>query len=216
MYAASPPAIERQPRCWRVQSTPAAGGCHVPVRTDARLAVWCRPATAGRRASQDNRGTHDGKGAAEHYYERVLNAQTPVIGALTFGTLVILVVVAIATATDLRSRRVPIWLTLGTIFGGLALSQSAGMPGIWVSLIGLGAGVLVLLPMVLLGGFGGGDALLLGAIGTWQGWQFVVATTLWTAFAGGILALIAWRHGQRSFAYVPAIAIGTILAIITS
>jgi hypothetical protein len=38
-------------------------------------------------------------------------------------------------------------------------------------------GASLLLPFVGTGGFGGGDALVLGAVGAWRGWQFVV----WTA-----------------------------------
>jgi Flp pilus assembly protein protease CpaA len=145
-----------------------------------------------------------------------MNAQAPAVGPVTLATIVVIAVVGLATATDLRERRVPLWLSVGTIVVGLTLALAAGGGAVESSLLGLVVGVVVLLPMVLLGGFGGGDALLLGAIGTWQGWWFVMHAALWTAVAGGLLAVVAWRRGQRAFAYVPAIAVGTILALFTS
>jgi Flp pilus assembly protein protease CpaA len=45
-------------------------------------------------------------------------------------------------------------------------------------------GASLLLPLVRRGGFGGGDALVLGAVGAWRGWQFVVWTALSAALAG--------------------------------
>jgi prepilin signal peptidase PulO-like enzyme (type II secretory pathway) len=44
-------------------------------------------------------------------------------------------------------------------------------------------GASLLLPFVGTGGFGG-DALVLGAVGAWRGWQFVLWTAWWAALAG--------------------------------
>ena len=44
-------------------------------------------------------------------------------------------------------------------------------------------GASLLLPFVRTGGFGG-DALVLGAVGAWRGWQFVLWTAWWAALAG--------------------------------
>jgi hypothetical protein len=44
-------------------------------------------------------------------------------------------------------------------------------------------GASLLLPFVRTGGFGG-DALVLGAVGAWRGWQFVLWTARWAALAG--------------------------------
>ena len=45
-------------------------------------------------------------------------------------------------------------------------------------------GASLLLPFVRTGGFGGGAALVLGAVGAWRGWQFVLWTAWWAALAG--------------------------------
>jgi hypothetical protein len=47
-------------------------------------------------------------------------------------------------------------------------------------------GASLLLPLVRTGGFGGGDALVLGAVGVWRGRQFVLWTAWWAALAGAV------------------------------
>jgi prepilin signal peptidase PulO-like enzyme (type II secretory pathway) len=131
------------------------------------------------------------------------------------AALVVVAILAVATFTDLKGRRVPIWLTCGGMAAGLIVAATQGGPALLDSALGMAVGALVLLPFVFLGGFGGGDALLLGAIGAWYGWLFVLWALWWTALAGGVLALVAWWRKQRSFPYVPAIAIGTLLAMAT-
>lgn len=133
-------------------------------------------------------------------------------GAL--ATPVVLVLLAIATTTDLRRRQVPAWVTFGGIVGGLLVAALSGWDALWLSLLGLAVGGLLLAPLVWRGGFGPADALLLAAIGAWQGWQFALWTAWWAALAGAALAVIAWRRGQRTFAYVPALALGAVLALL--
>jgi hypothetical protein len=47
-------------------------------------------------------------------------------------------------------------------------------------------GASLLLPFALMGGFGGGDTLVLGAVGAWRGRQFVLWTAWWAALAGAV------------------------------
>lgn len=128
------------------------------------------------------------------------------------GLAVIVIVMAISTVTDLRERRVPLWLTASTIAGGLLTAATLGGDVLRESMIGLVVGVLILAPFVALGGIGAGDALLLGVVGTWLGWGFVVWTAWWGSLAGGALAVVAIARKKRSFPYVPALAIGALLA----
>jgi prepilin peptidase CpaA len=121
-------------------------------------------------------------------------------------------IVLVAAALDLRSRHVPLWLLAAGLLAGVGLAASRGGPGLEGLGLGLAAGVLLPLPLVLRGGLGAADALLLATIGAWEGWQAVLWTAWWTAIAGAVLALIAWRRGRRDFAYLPAIAIGFALA----
>ena len=59
---------------------------------------------------------------------------------------------------------------------------------------------------------------LLGVVGAWLGWRLVLAVTWWGASGGGVLALILWaRHRtlKQTFPYVPSLAAGALLAILT-
>lgn len=127
---------------------------------------------------------------------------------------VVLGLLAVATVMDLRRRTVANWLTLGGIGAGLGATAIAGPAALGASWLGLAVGGLLLLPFVRRGGFGGADALLLALVGAWLGWPLVLWAAWWTALVGAGLALLARRRGQRTFSYVPAIALGTALALV--
>jgi prepilin peptidase CpaA len=78
--------------------------------------------------------------------------------------------VLIAAATDLRARRIPNWLSGGTLVSGLVFAGwSGGGAGL---LDGLLACAVLAIPYVLLflfAGGGAGDAKLMGALGAWLG-----------------------------------------------
>ena len=126
-------------------------------------------------------------------------------------TSVVICVLVLASIMDIRTRRVPRWLTLGAIVAGLFAASVTSFAALQQSLLGMLVGGFLLLPLVLLRGFGVADALLLAGIGAWLGWEFVLRAAFWAALAGGILALVAWRRGHRTFPYVPAILIGVML-----
>jgi len=132
------------------------------------------------------------------------------------ATPAILVLIGAASAADLRRREVPTWLTVGGSLAGLLVAAVYGWQALALNLLGLVVGGSLLLPFIWAGGFGAGDALLLAAIGAWQGCQFVLWTAWWAALIGAVLALIARRCRQRVFPYVPAIAMGSVLALLIS
>ncbi len=61
---------------------------------------------------------------------------------------------------------------------------------------------------------GAGDAVVL-AIGALGGWPFVLWAAWWGALAGAVLALVARWRGQRWFPYVPALAAGALITLLT-
>jgi prepilin peptidase CpaA len=96
-----------------------------------------------------------------------------------------------ACATDLRHRRIPNVLTMGSTIVALALR--VGIEGGWA--MGAGAagwavGVLLLAPLFAARGLGGGDVKLLGAFGAWLGPTLVLWAAAYGAIAGGVLALV--------------------------
>lgn len=130
-----------------------------------------------------------------------------------WGATLVTLLLAAATVTDLRRRQVPAWLTFGGIGTGVLVAALSGWDAIQFSLLGALVGGLLLMPFVLLRGFGPADAFLLAAVGAWHGSHIVLWTAWWAALVGAVLALIACRRGQRTFAYVPAIALGAVLAL---
>ncbi len=63
---------------------------------------------------------------------------------------------------DLKTRKVHNWLIL-TMAGIAALYQliANGFPGLMAGMLGLGAGILISLPLVLIKGLGAGDMKVL-------------------------------------------------------
>lgn len=162
-------------------------------------------------------------------------ASNPALAALAAGALV-------ATIIDLRTRRIPNELTAAMAGTGIGLA-AAGVSGVSLpgSLLGLALGLALMMPGHLFGGTGAGDVKLMGAVGAIVGPALVVSAFLFTAIAGGVLAvavaarrrrlaatlagtgrLIAAPAGPREdvrtapaarrFAYGPAIAVGSVLA----
>ena len=114
-----------------------------------------------------------------------------------------MVVVATATVTDLRSKRIPNWLVLPFLGLGLLIAPfrpdavfcPAGATGIfhWQGLVqsleGLGLGLLVFGVMFVMGGMGAGDVKLVAAVGAWIGAKQLFVAMVLTGLAGGVMIL---------------------------
>jgi len=138
-----------------------------------------------------------------------------------------------AVVSDVRTRRIPNWLTgsLAVAGLGMALAGRGLTPG--QAALGLVAGLLLMMPSHLIGATGAGDVKLMGAVGAVIGPEQV---------AGGVFAvIIASRRGRlgatlqgtrqlitapvasrqvieapgraNRFAYGPAIAVGAFAAL---
>lgn len=157
---------------------------------------------------------------------------------LLFGALLA------ASAIDLRTGRIPNPLTAGLAGAGLVLAAAgwSGI-SLKAAAIGMAIGLLLMLPGHVFGATGAGDVKLMAAIGACVGPVGVIAAFMGTALAGGVLAVIvAARRGRlrstvaasgqlvtapasgkrviesagraNRFAYGPAIAIGTMAAML--
>ena len=143
---------------------------------------------------------------------------------------------------DLYTRRVPNLLTAGITAAGLtlaALHQTA--TSVPMALAGLALGLALMLPGHFIGATGAGDVKLLAATGTLLGPAGILRAFLYTAIAGGILAVVVALRRRRlratvertadlvrtgganvatiehpssdnRFAYAPAIALGALAA----
>jgi prepilin peptidase CpaA len=163
----------------------------------------------------------------------------------TFEPIVVLCVVIaglLGSAIDLRTGRVPNVLTFGVAGIGLALAASGRWPvSLPAAALGLVIGLLMMLPGHVIGATGAGDVKLFAAMGTLLGPRGIALAFLYTALAGGAIAVTVaasrrclagtlerasalMRNGgskvseiedattNNRFAYAPAIALGTLIA----
>jgi len=142
---------------------------------------------------------------------------------------------------DLRTRRIPNVLTASLLTAGVFLAAS-GLSGLTVkaALLGMCLGLALMMPGYLIGATGAGDVKLFAAVGALMGSERTLTAFLYTALAGGAIAiLVAVRRKRLSqtidsvrslatgaaniteiegvarnnrFAYAPAIAVGVVLA----
>jgi prepilin peptidase CpaA len=148
-----------------------------------------------------------------------------------------------AVITDVRTRRIPNILTGALAGAGFGIAFGGGMVTPAQAALGLLAGLLIMLPGHVIGATGAGDVKLMAAIGTLVGPGLVLYVFLYTAVAGGLFALaVAARRGilaptlmgarhlvtapmearelveaptrANRFAYGPAIAVGTLAALL--
>lgn len=120
---------------------------------------------------------------------------------LKLNTELLFLALAVACALvgaifDLRSRRIPNFITLPGILAGLVLHLILGgwaQLG-WAALACLICGSIFLV-FWLAGGMGAGDVKLMAAVGCLGGMHFVAYLLIWTALAGGVMAiaLAVWR-----------------------
>ncbi len=113
----------------------------------------------------------------------------------------LLLLLSAAAWHDIRDRRIPNALVFpGAVAGVLSnalLPQEMGGLGALGSLTGLGAGLLLLLPLYLLRAMGGGDVKLMAMTGAFLGARAVMGAFLYILLAGGLLALaLAWHQGR--------------------
>jgi prepilin peptidase CpaA len=148
----------------------------------------------------------------------------------------------VSAIIDLRSRRVPNLLTLGIALLGIALAaMHVTNLSVATALAGFAVGLALMVPGHLVGATGAGDVKLFAAIGTLLGPAHIVVAFVYTALAGGIVALVVAAKRRRlretmgrtaalvrtaggnvadierasadnRFAYAPAIAIGAVVA----
>ena len=98
-------------------------------------------------------------------------------------------VAAIAGWTDLRSRRIPNWLTVSGLVLGIALrAVFQGWPGAKTSLLGVVLGLGLLLPFVMLRSLGAGDWKLAGALGAFTGPPVLTDLLIGSIFVAGLMA----------------------------
>ena len=97
---------------------------------------------------------------------------------------------------DLKTRRIPNYLTLGTAVAGLAYNfMSHGFHGLADGFLGMLLGFTLLILPYIWGGMGAGDVKALAALGAWLGPQLTVYLFCYMGIAGGVIAMgyLVWK-----------------------
>ena len=103
----------------------------------------------------------------------------------------VLLIAFIGALYDWKARRIPNWLTFGTLFLALVLNfLDFKLHGLLNSLIGFFTGIALLFIPYALGGMGAGDVKLLGAIGSVVGFKNIISVFIYSAICGLFLGLI--------------------------
>lgn len=96
---------------------------------------------------------------------------------------------AIAAFCDLRTRKIPNWLTLSAIPLGLLLNVIlSGSGGLRASVLGTLVGLALLFVPFAMGGMGAGDVKMLAAVGAIAGPTVAFRSFVYGAVAGGLMA----------------------------
>ena len=106
----------------------------------------------------------------------------------------------IAGWTDIRSRRIPNWLTVPAFAIGVVTNTVLnGWHGLKSSLLGTALGLALLLPFVLLRSLGAGDWKLAGALGAFAGPGVLMDLLLASVFVAGVMAagLVIYKRRVR-------------------
>jgi prepilin peptidase CpaA len=93
----------------------------------------------------------------------------------------------IASAEDIKRKRIPNHLILGMLCSGLVLN-ALGPLGARMALLGSLMGMAVLFPLYLLRAFGAGDIKLMAALGSFFGPLEIIQLTLLILVIGGCFA----------------------------
>lgn len=137
------------------------------------------------------------------------------------------VMLVVATISDMRSRRIPNWLVLPFLVAGIVASTAThGLSGLRQSLLGVLLAALLLGILYWLGGMGMGDVKLCAAIGAWIGPRQLGLALVMMALAGGLMALfwairggflkeslsgagdLIWGFGKRGLRPHPTLVLG--------
>jgi len=99
---------------------------------------------------------------------------------------------------DVRTRRIPNYLTLGAALAGLGFQFGThGWAGVGQGLLGLCVGFALMIGFYLKGGMGAGDVKALAALGAWLGPLPTLYLFIYMGLMGiPLICFFLWRRGE--------------------
>jgi prepilin peptidase CpaA len=114
-----------------------------------------------------------------------------VMNHTTVQLVALLLIAALAVASDIRTRRIPNLLTLGGALAALVyMGATAGLSGLGTAAGGWLTGAALFFPFFALRGMGAGDVKLLAALGAWLGPNDTIWLAIFAAMAGGVFGIV--------------------------
>ncbi|MDB5053111.1 MAG: peptidase [Bacilli bacterium] len=114
--------------------------------------------------------------------------------------------IIIAFWIDIRSRKIPNWLTVSGITSGVLYHLlSGGVDGILFSVYGLFLGFALLFIVYLMGALGAGDVKLFAAIGAITGTEFTLDSMIYAMIYAGIIGCFILLSRQQFVRKISAI-----------
>jgi prepilin peptidase CpaA len=112
--------------------------------------------------------------------------------------IVLVALVVVAAIYDFRFRRIPNWLNLSGVVVGLGLNTFLfAQDGLLNASAGLLLSLAVYIPLYLLRAMGAGDVKLMSAVGAIAGPRYWILIFIYTAIAGGVLAMAMALRKRR-------------------
>jgi prepilin peptidase CpaA len=116
----------------------------------------------------------------------------------TLPVVVAVIAASIGLVTDLRSRRIPNWLTASALVAGVGINLwVAGAEGASLALAGAAIGFALLIPFYFVRAIGAGDVKLLAAMGALLGPHSLLVTAAAGALVGGFMSIIILARRGR-------------------
>ncbi|MDA0321694.1 MAG: prepilin peptidase [Verrucomicrobia bacterium] len=115
---------------------------------------------------------------------------TPGLDPIYLASMVVLLLlVAAAIYMELLENRIPNSITYPALVVAIVLGYLPGGISLSSSVVGFAIGFGTLFAFYMFGGMGGGDVKLMGAVGALVGYPMVITTVVYTAVAGGVIAI---------------------------
>jgi len=127
--------------------------------------------------------THGDSPLRGFYLEKIMFESYLLTGAV--------LVAAIGGIGDLRSARIPNWLTYSGLLTALILrSGLLGWQGFKSGVVAMLVSAALFYVLFVIGAMGGGDLKLMAAVSAWAGREHVFSVLIAAALAGGLLAIV--------------------------
>jgi prepilin peptidase CpaA len=108
----------------------------------------------------------------------------------------ILIVTTLSVFFDIFVRRIPNWLVLFGLTGGLLLNGLHGFSQLYNSVLGFVLGIAIFIIPFAMGWVGAGDVKYLGVVGSILGFHWLPRVLFYSSLAGGLLAIVFLAYNR--------------------